>query len=76
MTLMNRRAFLASAAVAAPSLADTTAPTMIVDTHAHFYDPGRPGCVPWPPKDDAVLYRTVLLRPEYRRITQPLGITG
>jgi L-fuconolactonase len=75
MATMNRRAFLASATVAASTLADTAAPTMIVDTHAHFYDPARPGGVPWPPKDDKVLYRTVLPA-EYRRITQPLGITG
>ena len=75
MTTMSRRAFLAAAGAAASSLADPTAPTMIVDTHAHFYNPARPGGVPWPPKDDALLYRTVLPA-EYRRITRPLGITG
>lgn len=32
----------------------------IIDTHTHFYDPQRPGGVPWPPKDNPVLYRTVL----------------
>lgn len=32
----------------------------VIDTHTHFYDPSRPGGVPWPPKDNPVLYRTVL----------------
>lgn len=31
-----------------------------IDTHTHFYDPTRPGGVPWPPKDNPVLYRTIL----------------
>ncbi|MBM3214369.1 amidohydrolase [Candidatus Poribacteria bacterium] len=48
---------------------------LIVDTHTHFYDPTRPQGVPWPPKDDAVLYRTVL--PEHlRALAEPLGIAG
>lgn len=37
---------------------------MVIDTHTHFYDPARPGGVPWPPKDNAVLYRTIL-PPDY-----------
>lgn len=32
----------------------------MIDTHTHFYDPTRPQGVPWPPKNDPVLYRTVL----------------
>jgi predicted TIM-barrel fold metal-dependent hydrolase len=32
----------------------------VIDTHTHFYDPSRPQGVPWPAKDDRVLYRTVL----------------
>ena len=71
---MNRRAFLASAAVVVPAL-DAAASFPIVDTQAHFYDPSRPQGVPWPPKDDKVLYRTVL-PPEYIGIAKPLGITG
>lgn len=47
----------------------------IIDTHTHFYDPKRPGGVPWPPADDPVLYRTVLPE-EYRRLSQPLGVRG
>ena len=51
------------------------APTQIIDTHTHFYDPARPGGVPWPPKDEPLLYRTVLPA-EYRKMAGPLGITG
>ena len=73
---MNRRDFLAAAgALAAASARGANAPSTIIDTHAHFYDPSRPGGVPWPPKDDATLYRTVLPA-EFRRITAPLGVKG
>jgi L-fuconolactonase len=47
----------------------------IIDTHIHLFDPRRPQGVPWPPKDDTVLYHTAL--PErYRKVTQGLGIVG
>lgn len=47
----------------------------IVDTHTHFYDPSRPQGVPWPDKGDPVLYRRVLPA-DYRRLSDPLGVTG
>lgn len=48
---------------------------MIIDTHTHFYDPFRPEGVPWPPKENTLLYRTVL--PEhYIELAKPLGVTG
>jgi predicted TIM-barrel fold metal-dependent hydrolase len=47
----------------------------IIDTHVHFYDPTRPGGVPWPTKNDKLLYRPVLPA-EFRKLTAPLGITG
>lgn len=73
---MKRRDFLAVAGAAAASNArGANAPSTIIDAHAHFYDPSRPGGVPWPPKEDALLYRTVLPA-EYRRLTAPLGIRG
>src|SRR5229473_6562083 len=47
----------------------------IIDTHIHLFDPRRPQGVPWPDKDDAILYRPAL--PErYRRVTKALGIVG
>lgn len=48
---------------------------MIIDTHTHFYDPYRPEGVPWPPRDDALLYRLVLPE-DYRAVAVPEGVTG
>jgi len=49
--------------------------TGIIDTHVHFYDPTRPQGVPWPPKDDALLYKATL--PEhYRQVARGLGVVG
>lgn len=48
---------------------------MIIDTHTHFYDPFRPEGVPWPPKENKLLYRTVL--PEHLKpLALPEGVTG
>ena len=64
--------FLAQAAPAEPGSAKSVG---IIDTHTHFCDPARPQGVPWPPPDDPVLYRSVL-PDEFRRLAQPLGVTG
>jgi L-fuconolactonase len=70
---VNRRTFLAAGA--ALSAAAQTADTPIIDTHIHLFDTNRPGGVPWPAKNDAVLYKPAL--PErYRAIAAPLGIHG
>ncbi len=72
---MNRRMFLAGAA-GANLLVDTAAmPSRVIDTHVHFYDPRRPQGVPWPPKEDAVLYRPVLPQ-DFRQLTKTLNISG
>lgn len=47
----------------------------IIDTHTHFYDPARPEGVPWPGKDDPLLYRTVLPA-HYRALTKPREVMG
>lgn len=48
---------------------------MIVDSHVHFYDPTRPQGVPWPPRDNKVLYRRIM--PEHcKALAGPLGVTG
>jgi L-fuconolactonase len=77
MLAVNRRTFLLSSAAAAASACVTgpSASGEIIDTHTHFYDPSRPGGVPWPPKNDSTLYRTVLPA-ELKRIAQPLGVAG
>jgi len=47
----------------------------IIDTHTHFYDPARPQGLPWPPRDDPVLYRTVLPK-SYLALATPQKVTG
>ena len=74
-----RREFLVAAAsltvTACRAETATPRPAKIIDTHTHFYDPTRPQGVPWPPKDDVVLYRTTL--PErYRVLPVPQRVDG
>lgn len=45
-----------------------------LDTHIHLYDPGRPEGVPWPPRDNAVLYHRHLL-PDFLAVANPVGVT-
>jgi predicted TIM-barrel fold metal-dependent hydrolase len=47
----------------------------IVDTHIHLFDTARPQGVPWPDKNDAVLYKPALPG-RYRKVTQGLGVVG
>jgi L-fuconolactonase len=76
---MNRREFILSTAATALAAGCATAEHKgeigIIDTHTHFYDPGRPQGVPSPDKKDAVLYRTVLPA-ELKKIAEPLGVRG
>ena len=55
--------------------AEEPAKMEIVDTHTHFYDPTRPQGIPWPAKDDKLLYRRVLPE-DYKQLTKPHGVTG
>lgn len=82
--LMTRRAFFQQSATGAVAIGlagagiasgDNSAPRQIIDTHTHFYDPTRPEGVPWPGKDDKLLYRTVL-PDDYKKFAKPLGVTG
>jgi predicted TIM-barrel fold metal-dependent hydrolase len=73
---MNRRTFLyAAAGIAGLHISAEAASIPIIDTHIHLYDPTRPQGVPWPPKDDTILYRPTLPA-RYRRLTKALGIVG
>lgn len=47
----------------------------VIDTHIHLFDPARPQGIPWPPKDDEVLYKAALPQ-RYREVTRGLGIAG
>jgi len=70
---VQRRDFLAAAAVAAPALAAAN-PIPIIDTHIHLFDPRRPQGIPWPPKD-AKFYKPTLPA-DYRALTKSLGVVG
>lgn len=74
---MNRRIFLqqSAASIVATALHSAEAPpaSRIVDTHTHFYDPGRPQGVPWPGKG-IPLYRTVL-PDDWAKLALPHGVT-
>src|SRR3954469_15875 len=80
-TSTNRRKFLQSTcctvaltAFGAHAATENISPT-IIDTHTHFYDPTRPQGVPWPDKNDKILYRRV--RPEdYRALPKPVPVQG
>jgi predicted TIM-barrel fold metal-dependent hydrolase len=50
-------------------------PDRVIDTHTHFYDPARPQGVPWPSKNDKVLYRTVLPG-EFKELTKKFHVRG
>ena len=66
----------ASAVRAAPGQPATGAGAFIlIDTHTHFYDPTRAQGVPWPPREDKLLYRTVLPK-DYRALAVPQPVTG
>lgn len=65
-------------AMRSPSPAPGTSTTLkpvVIDTHTHFYDPTRPQGVPWPPRSDPLLYRTVLPR-DYLALPTPQPVTG
>ena len=70
----SRRRFLA-ASLFALSRAQGAIPSRIIDTHIHLYDPTRLQGVPWPPKNDSLLYRRTLPA-DFTAATQGLGVTG
>jgi len=47
----------------------------VIETHIHFYQPSRPGGVPWPPAVNTTLYRDVL-PPEYEQLARFNGIVA
>jgi predicted TIM-barrel fold metal-dependent hydrolase len=80
MTPITRREVLAASVALAAGVAHAEEQkpkpqALVIDTHTHFYDPTRKEGVPWPAKDDKVLYRPVLPA-EYKKLAEPLGIIG
>jgi L-fuconolactonase len=63
--------------VAPASSDDASKPQVkhLIDTHIHLYDPTRPEGVPWPPKEDAVLFKPHLPE-DFARVAKPAGVTG
>jgi L-fuconolactonase len=47
----------------------------MVDTHIHIYDTSRDGGVPWPRKDDKVLYKPHLPA-EFKKVSKSSGLTA
>ena len=50
-------------------------PQTIIDTHTHFYDPFRPQGVPWPGKQEKMLYRRVMPQ-DYKNLKLPHPVNG
>jgi L-fuconolactonase len=78
----DRRTFLRISAAGIAAFCNASAransvavPSMVIDTHTHFYDPTRPEGVPWPPKNDPLLYRRVLPA-DYRALPKPQPVNG
>lgn len=67
-----RRTLLAGASAFYPA---ALVPGGAIDTHTHFYDPGRPQGVPWPPPSDALLYRATLPQ-HFAGVTRDLSVAG
>ncbi len=72
--MLTRRNFLSALAATTPQPAYCAA-RRVIDTHTHFYNPARSQGVPWPPKTDSLLYRTVL-PDEYELLTKGHGVIG
>ena len=78
MKHVTRRSFvgaLTMGAALSPARAEIAAPSRIIDTHTHFYDPTRPQGVPWPSKSETLLYRRVLPN-DLRRVAEGLPLAG
>jgi predicted TIM-barrel fold metal-dependent hydrolase len=85
-TTITRRGFINSATrfAAAVSLASMargqkapeSPPIPAIDTHVHFYDPDRPGGIPWPPKTDTQLYRPMLPAGYRQKFVDRFNIAG
>ncbi len=50
-------------------------PIPIIDTHIHLFDTARPQGVPWPPKTDAIRYKTSLPS-RFREVSKGLNVRG
>jgi predicted TIM-barrel fold metal-dependent hydrolase len=73
---MKRREFLGTASsVIALATAVNADFVPIIDTHIHLFDTRRPGGIPWPPKEDGIVYQRTL-PDRFRSATSGLGVVG
>jgi L-fuconolactonase len=74
---MNRRTFLGVAAgwTLADAGAQNPSSIPVIDTHIHLYDTSRPQGVPWPSRENRILYQPSLPS-RYRKVVDGLGIVG
>jgi len=73
---LNRRHFLHTSAATLSGVAAAQTPSIpVIDTHIHLFDISRPQGVPWPPKNETVLYKTAL-PDRYRKLAAKHGIVG
>ena len=66
---------LTSVFLAACATNQQSAGIPIIDTHIHLYDTNRAQGLPWPPKDDEVLYRPVLTE-HFDKVSDENGISA
>ena len=71
---VGRREFLGQA-LAAGAVAAQPRPIPVLDTHIHLFDPTRPQGVPWPSKNNTILYKPAVPS-RYREVIRGLGVTG
>lgn len=73
---MTRRTLLASTAAAGLAAVPAWAADLpVIDTHIHLFDPRRKQGIPWPPKDNAKLYKPAL-PDRYRALVKPFNVRG
>ena len=74
--IITRRTLLASATAAATTALPAWAADLpVIDTHIHLFDPRRKQGIPWPPKDNAKLYKPAL-PDRYRALVKPFNVRG
>ncbi len=73
---LNRRTFLGLAAACAfDGIASGLTRVPIVDAHIHLFDTRRPNGVPWPEKNETILYKPALPG-RYRHVVAGLDVVG
>lgn len=70
MTLTRRQALLAATSALAAQ-----AGVPVLDTHIHLFDPRRPQGIPWPPKENKLIYKPTLPA-DFAKVARPHNVVG